>query len=92
MFKIAVFFKVKSFSLEGRFFLDVLTRLYGITSQKNVLKRVETLLCNDREISQHTRASSRQRLGKHSPAATDMNTTMFQQHSNGVFYVVRAEM
>jgi hypothetical protein len=26
------------------------------------------------------------------PAATDMNATIAQQQSNGVFYVVRAEM
>jgi hypothetical protein len=30
---------------------------------------VELLLCNDREISKYTRAVSKQRLGKHVPAA-----------------------
>jgi hypothetical protein len=34
------------------------------------------LLCNDREISKYTRDVSRQRLGKHVPAATDTHVTI----------------
>jgi hypothetical protein len=45
--------------------------------------RVEPLQRNDREVRKYTRAVSRQRLGKHVPAATDRN---------GVFCVVDADM
>jgi hypothetical protein len=39
------------------------------------------------------RAVSRQRLGKHVPAAKEINGTMNRNRErNGVFYVVRAEM
>jgi hypothetical protein len=41
-----------------------------------ILQRVEPSLCNDHEISNYTRAVSRQRLGKHIPAATDTHATI----------------
>jgi hypothetical protein len=41
--------------------------------------RVEPLHCNDREIRKYTRSVSRQRLGKHVPAATDRNAIMVQR-------------
>jgi hypothetical protein len=48
------------------------TGLHVIQKLK-ILKLIEPLLCNDREISKYTRAFSRQRLGKHVPVAMDMH-------------------
>jgi hypothetical protein len=56
------------------------------------MQRVELLLCNDLEIRKCTRTISRQRLGKHVPAATDTNATMVQQQRKGAFYVALTEM
>jgi hypothetical protein len=36
-----------------------------------ILQRVESLLCDDREIGKYTRPVSRQRLGKHVSTATN---------------------
>jgi hypothetical protein len=51
-----------------------------------MLLKILYRLCNDREISKYTKAVSRQRLGKHIPAAIDTNTTIVQQQRNGIFY------
>jgi hypothetical protein len=48
------------------------------------------LICNDRKISEYTRAVSRQWLGKHFPTATDTNAAVVQQQRK-VFSMVRAE-
>jgi hypothetical protein len=40
------------------------------------MERVESLLCNDPEISKYTGAISRQRLGKQVPAAMDTHATI----------------
>jgi hypothetical protein len=39
-----------------------------------VLQCIESLLCNDRDISKYTRAASMQRLGKRVPSATVTRT------------------
>jgi hypothetical protein len=52
---------------------------------------VESLLCNDREMGEYTRAVSGQRLGKHIPAATNRRATIETLLETGCFYVVRAE-
>jgi hypothetical protein len=57
----------------------------------NILQRVELLLCDDREIGEYTRDVSRQRLGKHVPAATNRRATIEVLLETGCFYVVRAE-
>jgi hypothetical protein len=64
--------------------------VYNSVEQKSciILQRVESLLCNNREIRKYIRAVSRQRLGRHVPAATDTHATMVQQHKKCVFYVV----
>jgi hypothetical protein len=58
----------------------------------NILWRVEPLIWNDREISKYTGAISRQRLGKHVPAATNAHATIQVLLETGCFCVVRAEM
>jgi hypothetical protein len=54
------------------------------------------LLCIDREIGKYTKAGSRQRLGKHVPAAKNTQSTIevFLGYISGncVFHVVHAEM
>jgi hypothetical protein len=41
-----------------------------------IMQRVGPLLCNDHEINTYARTVSRQRLGKHIPAATDTNAAI----------------
>jgi hypothetical protein len=52
--------------------------------EKYILWSVETLLCNEPEIKKFTRAVSRQRLGKHFPAATNTHATIevFMEYNN----------
>jgi hypothetical protein len=56
-----------------------------------ILLRVESLLCNDGEISEYTKAVSRQRFNKQVPVTSDTNAAMVQQQRNAVSSVVRAE-
>jgi hypothetical protein len=60
------------------------------------MKRVEPLVCNDREMGGYTRAFFGQRLGKQIPVARQQilnNATVgLQQWKSCVFYVIRAEM
>jgi hypothetical protein len=60
-------------------------RLLFLLIETCILQRVEPLLCNDSEISKYTIAFSRQRLGKHVPAATDTKATILRKQRNGVF-------
>jgi hypothetical protein len=50
-----------------------------------ILPRVEPLLYDDREIDEYTRPVSRQRLGKHVPAATNPRATTEVLFETGVF-------
>jgi hypothetical protein len=54
-----------------------------ISSINSIFETVHTVVC---------RAVTRQRLGKHVPAARDTNTTMVQQQRISILYVVCAEM
>jgi hypothetical protein len=52
----------------------------------NIMKRVEPLLCNDRDINKYTRTVSRQRLVKHFSAATVKHATI-EVLLETVFYI-----
>jgi hypothetical protein len=55
------------------------------------MQRVEWLLCDDRDIGEYTRDVSRQRLGKHVPAAKNRDATIETLLGRECFYVVHAE-
>jgi hypothetical protein len=58
--------------------------LYEFNHRLNVLKLVEPLLCNDREMGGYTRAVSGQRLNKQVPATIELLL------GTGCFYAVPA--
>jgi hypothetical protein len=57
-----------------------------------LLWHAEQLICNDRKISDYTRAVSRQRLGKHVPMAMNTHAMIEVLLETVCFCVVRAEM
>jgi hypothetical protein len=55
------------------------------------MQRAQLLLCDDREMDEYTTDVSRQRLGKHIPAATNLYATIEVLLEMECFYEVHAE-